>query len=487
MIVFKSIAATGVIAATLFGFPDKLGFKPVWVDHVRTASELKTSLSERPRARYYSDVIFDQSTKSSKLQVRRVADATQPPATRRNVEVENRRRLPGILAPGAPIPRVRQKPRFIETVDLNGPLGRFSKKLSNLEAGLRDKPVVIVHIGDSHIASDSFTRGIRSRLQKRFGSAGRGAVIPAKAFKYAAAQSVKLSASGPWRSWMSLKSKVGVFGLSGVRVESSSPSAKQIMVSREPFDWADVAVVTGPARGTFVVTVGGVRKRFSARAKTVGSRTFRVKARGTSVTVSPGGDGKLAMLHWATGRDRAGIRYINFGQIGATARVTRRWNARALASNLKAIDPDLIVYGFGTNEGYNDNLNIPVYKKNLRKFASQLRQSAENADLMIIGAASGLRKRKRKGIACGSGWYAPPKLGALRSAMQKLSGEIGAGFWNWSAAMGGACSIKTWAKRGWAARDQVHLTAKGYDASAKAFVAALLRPLDSSVELANKQ
>ena len=54
-----------------------------------------------------------------------------------------------------------------------GPLSRFYAKLAALKTGRRSEPVTILHIGDSHVAADSFTRGIRSRLQTRFGDAGR--------------------------------------------------------------------------------------------------------------------------------------------------------------------------------------------------------------------------------------------------------------------------------------------------------------------------
>ena len=38
----------------------------------------------------------------------------------------------------------------------SGPLARFHAKLAALRAGKRTKPVTILHIGDSHVASDSF-------------------------------------------------------------------------------------------------------------------------------------------------------------------------------------------------------------------------------------------------------------------------------------------------------------------------------------------
>lgn len=381
-----------------------------------------------------------------------------------------------------PLP-MSEPPRF---VDVGEPLSSFRAKLAALESGQRTKPVVIVHIGDSHIASDSFTHGIRTRLQARFGDAGRGQVIPASAFKYAAAQSVKLASSGSWRSWMSLKSDNGVYGLSGVRVESGSPSAKMELKSDDMFDRAEVTVATGPRQGSFTASVDGKPAgRFSAKAAKAGAKTFSIDAAGKRLTISPVGDGETGVLHWATTRDGAGIRYVNFGQVGATVNVTKRWDAAALANDLKSIDPDLIVYGFGTNEGYDDNVNVTAYRDYVSGFLKTVRAEAGDADLMILGASDGLRRRGGK--SCGNGWYQPPKLGALRDAMHGLAKELKAGYWDWSQAMGGPCSIDGWARKGLAAKDRVHLTSKGYDRSAQAFYEALVGPLDTTVVAANRR
>ena len=368
---------------------------------------------------------------------------------------------------------------------LDGPLGSFRTKLAALEAGTRSDPVVIVHLGDSHVASDSFTRGIRSRLQARFGDAGRGAVIPANAFKYAQAQNVSLSSSGPWQSSVSLKSGSGVYGLSGVRVESAASSAVMKLIADQPFDWAQVTVVTGPGQGQFDVIVDGHEQRFSAKASGQGAKSFRVDRGGKTLSVSPAGGGKLSVLHWSTGKDGPGVRYVNFGQISATVSVTRRWNDQAIANDLAALKPDLIVYGFGTNEGYDDNVDPVGYRDYARGFLGKLKAGAPQADIMILGAADGLRRRGGK--SCGNGWNRPPKLAALRDAMEGLAQEIDAGYWNWAQAMGGECSIDQWARSGLAAKDRVHLTSKGYDRSAEAFYQALVGPLDRPVVVADKR
>ncbi|MBO0902427.1 GDSL-type esterase/lipase family protein [Jiella sonneratiae] len=359
----------------------------------------------------------------------------------------------------------------------DGPLARFHAKLEALKNGTRTEPVTVLHIGDSHIAADSFTRGIRSRLQDAYGDAGRGATIPPKVFPYAAAAEVTMNRSGPWQAASSLKVASGPYGVSGVRLASRSKGAKLTLSSDTgPFDYAEVTMVTGPKAGGVTISAGGKSETFSAKADKPGSTTVRLEAKADSVTVNPAGDGTTTILNWGTGRHKPGVRYVNFGIVGATVDVTKRWDETLVANDVKAIKPDLIVYGYGTNEGFNDNLDLDAYRKTAAHFVSILKAAAPQADFAFAGAADGLTKRSSRGPSCPGGWRSPVKLGPLRDTIEALAKDENAGFWNWSEAMGGRCKMDVWARRGFAAGDRVHLTAKGYDRSAESFVNGLLMP-----------
>jgi len=249
-----------------------------------------------------------------------------------------------------------------------------------------------------------------------------------------------------------------------------------------PFDWAEVTVVTGPSQGAFFLKAGGLKKRFDAYSKKRGSKTFRLVAKSTKLTVSPGGGAQTTVLNWASGKDRAGIRYVNFGLIGATVDITKRFNEQLVANDVRRLDPDLIIYGYGTNEGFNDNLDLKSYAKRATRYVDSLRRSAPNADIVYLGAASGLRRQGNK--ACGS-WSVPPKLAGLRKQIRTMASKQNAGFWDWSSAMGGACGINAWAGKGLAAKDRVHLTSRGYKRSAGAFASWLMKPAQSNIRVAS--
>ncbi len=382
-----------------------------------------------------------------------------------------------------PSPAIEPNPSIEPIISGSGPLGRFHAKLKAIQEGKRKKPLTVLHIGDSHVASDSFSRGIRNELQSRYGHAGRGMVLPASAFKYGVADQVRLKSSGNWRPKTALKSKTGPFGISGVSLTSRSSKSSMTMTSQRGFDWAEVTVLSGPSQGRVTMEVGAVSKKFNAWSKSKGSKTFRLDTRGNKLIVRPGGGAQTTVLSWGGGKNRAGVRYVNFGLIGATVDITRRFDKRLVANDIKRLDPDLIVYGYGTNEGFKDNLNIRKYKAYANSFVKQMKASAPNADLVFIGAASGLRKRGKR--ACGR-WAIPPKLGPVRKAIQNIAATQSGAYWDWSAAMGGKCGINSWASKKLASRDRVHLTNAGYRKSASAFVNWLTAPARSNVAVASK-
>ena len=394
------------------------------------------------------------------------------------------------------------------------PLSRFFSALASLEAGVRTKPVTIVHLGDSHIASDSLTRGIRRRLQARFGDAGRGMMVPAGAYKYAVADGVTFKRVGHWSARNSFRQKGGPYALSGVRLVTSSRGAKLLLTAHnDPFDWGEVTVVTGPKQGIVRLTAGSETVEFNARAADLGSKVVRINAKAGKLTVTAGGRGATTVLNWSIGRDTPGIRYVNFGLAGATADVTKRWSRQLVANDIAHLKPDLIVWGYGTNEGFNDRLDLKSYSKTVTSFVAYLREQAPDADFLFIGPADSARlpryaRHLRRSASCrqlspaeaaGYGklvsrrsgalqrWHAPPKLAAVRNFLEGLAAEQKAGYWDWSAAMGGDCAINRWASQKLAAGDRVHLTNRGYDRSASLFVDHLVNSFSQSRLLAATQ
>jgi hypothetical protein len=387
-------------------------------------------------------------------------------------------------------------------------LSNFYAALRSLDEGSRSDPVTVVHLGDSHIASDRFTGDIRELLQKRFGDAGRGMMMPGFPFGYYRARGVKFSKSAGWTAQNSLHKGNGPYGLSGVKLTTRQRDARLSLTSHDgAFEWADVAFLTGPNQGSAEIAVDNTTKRVWTKSSESGVLFERIPVKGTKLEVRAAGDGAVTVLSWAVGAGRPGVRYVNFGIPSATADITRKWDNSLVAADLARLDPELIVLGYGTNEGFNDGLDDRAYERRFSKLIDRLRQMAPKADFLVIGPPDGarfpraLRGRLKNASLAGHGcralggdersgysklirssdrrlarWHPPPKLDAVRQALKRSASISGAHFWDWSSVMGGPCGIHQWAQADpkLAASDHVHITGAGSRRSAEVLYTELM-------------
>ena len=83
------------------------------------------------------------------------------------------------------------------------------------------------------------------------------------------------------------------------------------------------------------------------------------------------------------------------------------------------------------------------------------------AGILIIGAPESLKNTL--GV-CGT---RPVRLTEVQQMQRRIARQGQTMFWSWQNAMGGICSMKNWLNHGWAAKDGVHFSAKGYQRSAE--------------------
>ncbi|GAB4240467.1 MAG: hypothetical protein Kow0032_28130 [Methyloligellaceae bacterium] len=392
-------------------------------------------------------------------------------------------------------------------------LARFHRALHQLKTGARHAPVTILHLGDSHIASDRFTGDVREMLRARFGDAGRGLMMPGFPFAYYRARGVKFARRGTWKAANSFRGAKGPFGITGVRLTSSQKGARLSLASDGgPFEWAEVTFLTGPRHGSAFVAVNNKGRMVSTKGESGRVKRVRIDHKGVELSIRVQGDGPVSLLSWAVGNNRPGIRYVNLGIPGATADTARRWDNELVAEDIRHLKPDLIVLGFGTNEGFNDGLRIADYEQRVADLADRLMAAAPQAALAIIGPPDAARYPRyatgRSAAGCrplSAGersdyarlyrsrsktlmrWHAPPKLAEVRAALARVAKARNAHYWDWSAAMGGPCAVHEWSRSRprLAASDHVHITARGSLLSAHAFYASLIAGYDAAHKVAS--
>jgi len=384
---------------------------------------------------------------------------------------------PTVDAPPPPLPTappLAVSPEEAVPIENAAALRTFFAALGELEAGAVRR-VRVTQLGDSHIAADMWSGRARALLQARFGNGGRGFVSAGRPWPSYSQGQVRGTQTGIWRA-DGLRGGLddGRAGPSTCSVATADSSATATLDTTStkgigaPFSALNVLYLRQPGGACMRVEVDGdalavvdTRGPWSLPAATrfdLRDAPHRVVAR----SLSPAASGELRLIGFSLERT-SGLVWDALGINGAQARRLLREAPEALSTTLDALAPDLIVVSYGTNELFDRNLNADEYARALDEVLTRLRGASPNAACLLTGPFDALQGRR------------PPKqFDAVYAVQRALAERQGCAFWDARRAMGGAGAIRAWRRKGWAQRDNVHLTRSGYEALGDHLVAALL-------------
>jgi lysophospholipase L1-like esterase len=341
--------------------------------------------------------------------------------------------------------------------------------------------VHILQIGDSHTAGDRITGKLRAALQARFGDGGRGVLPPGVPYDGYAPLQVEVAAEG-WTTTLAplagnagyVRAGVGLTGVQALTVQSGSaltvrrdavsPGRVQIGLCGE--GPGRLEVIADDARWT--VTFGEARCVALDADRSL--RQLELRAL----------DDVLTLYDVRLTNRSPGVELSNLGVVGATLRDLAARDQQVVARELAAWRPALIVLAFGTNEGFDDNLDPRVWEALLRGQIVRLRRLAPAASLMILGAPDALRNGVMNGCSADGRRAPPPSLAVVRDVQRRVAADMGVAFWDWHGRMGGDCSADRLATRGepFMLRDRVHFSSAGADWIGGALHADLMAAYD---------
>ena len=326
-------------------------------------------------------------------------------------------------------------------------LEKFHAALDSIEKGERKRPLTVLHLGDSHIALDNFTRGLRSRWTEAYGDAGRG-LMPGVPFRYYAPDGFDVGMKGKWEIESSLHAHAsGIFGIQGFRADGEDRRAVMSLRSYAPVSRVVVDVYGTPYSGAILLKLGDAASlKLQTRREVPGFVQLNVPAASVhEIRLMPAGTGPVHILGWSfLSSASPGVRYDSFGIVAATASITSRWDKATVMHQISAMKPDLVILGYGTNEGFDNGLDLDRYSKLVSGFADKIVQAAPHASIVLLGPFDGARQGS--GEECSGGWRTPPKLDGVRGVLRSLAASRGYFFWDGAAAMGGRCAANEWAK-----------------------------------------
>ena len=372
----------------------------------------------------------------------------------------------------------------------------FFTALAALDQRRSRAPVRIMQIGDSHTASDSFSGRMRERLQDRFGAAGRGWLPAGVPYKYFQPRLVTVSETG-WRHLRASDTDdKPPLGLDAVVARATEADARMTLSSNDAdgFDRVAVEFVARPDGQPLTIRADqNPPARIVTAAPKIGVRRSEVllpKPAHQLDLVASGPPG-TEVLGWAVERRRSGVIYENHGSVGGTVRLLERLDPATVSFELADRRPALLVIAFGTNEGFRDGLDPADYAARFRAAVGSLARRARGGAVLVLGPPDGNRRpgecAGNAGCSVGPStqgdncaWTVPPKLAEVRAAQRRLALRQGWAFWDWSAAMGGACSMHQGLGEDppLAMPDHVHLSKAGYVRTADRLFTDLMRAYD---------
>jgi lysophospholipase L1-like esterase len=322
--------------------------------------------------------------------------------------------------------------------------------------------VHFLQLGDSHIQADYMSSRVRYRLADLLGckEAGRGLIFPYRLAQTNNPENYRVKSKAVWTADRSVnRNSAGDAGLAGVTVYTSD-SALNLSLRLLPhispvIPFTHLSLLSRDTGSCWSVETDlGLEGRLvSANGKTVLQKysseipldSVFVRIRKTCTSAPPFYLDGLLLTN-----NHPGYIYSALGSNGASSESLLRCGM--LMSQLRMVQPDVLILSLGTNDAYNRPF-IP--ERIVQQFDSILYTlSIEFPELPVVLTIPG------------DAWFRDHKdnknIPVLRSELLKLAGKYQCASWDLYTIMGGANSISKWYAAGLARKDRLHFSKEGY-------------------------
>ncbi len=347
-------------------------------------------------------------------------------------------------------------PLFAEMVALQYPDSLSSQILS------------IVHIGDSHLQAGFFTDAVRRPLQRSFGNAGRGLVVPLKIAKTNEPKDYSIISSGRWNFSRCVGRKYNAYtpGIGGIAVV---PTTKDIDLRVSTLSKTDDCAGFCSMR-LFHAPVdsfpGAIDEPFVVRGSSCAPFLTQFSWDEPVCSVHllgkiNGSTAPLAIYGASLETGDAGILYHtianNVAFFSSYAAIPR------FAEQVAALSPRLIVVSLGTNESFSTSLTREALYRQIDEVVSPLRQENPQALVLLTTPAECSRRRVRRVKGRRRVSYLPnSRVEMVCETIRSYAREHELAYWDWYEVAGGKGSSEDWCKAGYMAYDRTHCTESGY-------------------------
>lgn len=359
-------------------------------------------------------------------------------------------------------------------------LARFHAALRELAAGRdADGKVRVLMYGASGTAADLFTGYVRAYLQRRFGAGGPGFVPAARMNGWYRHSEVTVESSKQWAKENAVRKtrppEEPRLGLMGVSFRTTSKRAHARVIPGPGWHGAtltgELYAWRGPGGGRLQVRRGGKPLADLATRASAPGLAYVALPPGPgdqAIEVTPRGGGLVRLYGVVLEREGPGVVVDTLGLEGARAANQLVWDEATWAEHLRRRAPDLVVLSYGTNEATDMDVPIEVYRRELGEVLARHRRAAPEASCILLGPSD---------FPAGE-----PRLTAILAVQRELAVQVGCGYWDAQAFMGGPGSMHAWVASDppLAQADGLHTTRRGSVKKGVAFADALMHAYDAA-------
>lgn len=354
-----------------------------------------------------------------------------------------------------------------------------AKRFSELFNNAKDNRVVLFHFGASHIQAEIVTTRAKEYLYEKFGNAGPGYLFPFSAAKTYGSINYKSTHIGEWTSAKSFQVQPKIpLGVRGMTVETRAKEAGFSLTMNAPFPKEEYELLlffdNNALTPDFKITSGDFEFQVndSVRSSHAGKNflVIPINQEITELSLQLLPTEKVEQLFRFYGfslekKDKKGLLYQSFG-VGASP-FEAVLNLAKLKEQAEVLQPDIVLLDYGTNNILYQNKVPEKLPSNVDKAISIFRDI--NPEIVIVLTSTQDLFYKGKYIDAGI---------EFANMMDSIAKKNDVMYWNFYDLSGGYGQIKNWETQGYAQKDYVHLTSKGYRLKGYLLNKSILNTLD---------
>lgn len=334
--------------------------------------------------------------------------------------------------------------------------------------------VSIVQFGDAHTSTGYFTETLRNLMQQRFGDAGVGWVTPVGiteqkdiTVKRSAYQWDIISSRTTLQADFPMGGYIAKPKRNGAEIKVVLNSAKRdkglwdIRLMVKSKTTVPISIIDSEGHADLTYSMMNLVPDQWRVMNAVTTMPFTIKA---DNSVELGG-------LWIQKHDQAGVIVSAIGMKEAQLITWNQWSPQWL-SELQTTNSDLVILEYGTNEAFDEKLDVKEYRKNLISSVKRIRKQLPNAVILLMSPPDLMIKGKTQGSCVER---MPISYENVKSTQVAVAQSENLLYWDWQKAMGGNCNIAKWYTEGLAEKDLIHLTPLGYEISAEMLYKSLLK------------